>query len=163
PDYLATLESIKQLELDTSVAKNNRLPTLDLGGSVGYNGIDNSYRGAVDAVPNGDARSWQLDLRLSVPWGLRADRARYRASVANPRQQEMRAQRIDQDLLLQVRAAARAVETNQESVEINRNAAALASRQYELEHARFKAGLSTRRQVLQILDDLETTRVNELL
>jgi outer membrane protein TolC len=163
PDYLATLESIKQLQLDTTVAKNNRLPTLDLGGSVGYNGVDRTYRGAMTNVPDGDARSWQLDLTLSVPWGLRADRARYRASLATLRQQEMRLKRLEQDLLVQVRAAVRAVETNQESVEINRKATELASRQYELELARFKAGLSTSRQVLQIQDDLETTRVNELL
>ncbi|HYP17788.1 MAG TPA: TolC family protein, partial [Opitutus sp.] len=70
PDYLATIESIKQLEIDVSTARNARLPTLDLGGSVGYNGLDRSYRGAVDTIPNGDARSWQLDLTLSVPWGL---------------------------------------------------------------------------------------------
>ncbi len=163
PAYLATLESIKQLELDTTVAKNGRLPTLNLGGSVGYNGIDRSYRGAVDTLPNGDARSWQLDLTLSVPWGLNADRARYRSSLASLRQQEMRLQRLEQDLLVQVRSAVRAVETNLESVEINRQATLLATRQYELELARFKAGLSTSRQVLQIQDDLESTRVNELL
>ncbi|HYP17121.1 MAG TPA: TolC family protein, partial [Opitutus sp.] len=75
----------------------------------------------------------------------------------------MRLRDIEQDLLVQVRSAVRAVETNRESVEINRKATELAARQYELELARFKAGLSTSRQVLQIQDDLETTRVNELL
>ncbi|HWL16356.1 MAG TPA: TolC family protein [Opitutus sp.] len=163
PDYLATIESLKQLQIDVDTTKNASRPTLNLGGSVGYNALDRSYRGAVDAVPNNQSNSWELDLTLSVPWGLHADRARHRAALATLRQQEARLQRVDQDLLVQVRAAVRAVETNQESVEINRKATELATRQYELELARFKAGLSTSRQVLQIQDDLESTRVNELL
>lgn len=163
PDLLATQRVINQLEIDARTAKNARLPSLDLGGSLGYSGDDRSYRGAVDRTGSGDAHSWQLDLRLSVPWGLHADRARYRSALASLRQYETRLRQIEQSLLVQVRAAVRAVETNQQSVEINRKATELATRQYELELARFKAGLSTSRQVLQIQDDLEATRSNELL
>ena len=163
PDYLATQTSIQQLELDASSAKSASRPTLNLGGSVGYNGLDRSYRGAIDAVPNGDAHSWGLDLSLRVPWGLHADRARYRSALASLRQQETRLRAIEQSLLVQVRSAVRSVDTNQQSVEINRKATELATRQYELELARFKAGLSTSRQVLEVQDDLETARVNQLL
>ncbi len=163
PDYLATLESIKQLELDVTTAKNAALPTLDVGGSVGLDGIDRNYSRAIGNIGNTDARSWQLDVTLSVPWGLHADRARHRAALASLRRQESRLRAIEQDLLVQVRSAVRAVETNRESVAINAKATELATRQYELELARFKAGLSTSRQVLQIQDDLESTRVNELL
>lgn len=162
PDYLATQAQIKQLEISARTAKNAALPTLDLGGSVGFNGIDRTYSRAVGNVTDGDAHSWQLDLKFSVPWGLHGDRARYRSALASLRQQEARLQQIDQNLLVNVRAAVRAVETNQQSVEINRKATELATRQYELELARFKAGLSTSRLVLQIQQDLEDTRVNEL-
>jgi outer membrane protein len=163
PDYIATQTTIKQLQLDAASAKSASRPTLDLGGSVGYNGADRSYRGAIDQVPNGDAHSWELDLSLSVPWGLHADRARYRSALASLRQQEVRLKSIEQNLLVKVRSAVRAVDTNTQSVEINRKATELATRQYELELARFKAGLSTSRVVLQVQDDLETARVNQLL
>jgi outer membrane protein len=163
PDFLATQTAIKQLEIDAANAKNATKPTLNLGGSVGLNGIDRSYARAVVNVPNGDAHSWGLDLSLSIPWGLHADRARYRSATASLHQQETRLKQLEQSLLVNVRSAVRAVETNQQSVEINRKATELATHQYELELARFKAGLSTSRQVLQIQDDLESTRVNELL
>ncbi|MEO7599023.1 MAG: TolC family protein [Opitutus sp.] len=163
PDYLAAQTAIKQLQIDASTAKSNARPTLNVGGSLGYTGIDRSYRGAVDATQNGDGHSWGLDLSLSVPWGLHADRARYRSAIASLHQQEARLQSIEQNLLVRVRSAVRAVETNTQSVEINRKATELATRQYELELARFKAGLSTSRQVLQVQDDLETARVNQLL
>lgn len=64
--------------------------------------------------------------------------------------------------MAQVRAAVRAVETNLESVAISRKATELSERQYELEKARFDAGLSTSRRVLEAQDDLETARVAEL-
>lgn len=163
PDYLATQTFIQQLELDAANARNASRPTLNLGGSVGYNGVDRSYRGAIDNVPNGDAHSWGVDLALSVPWGLHADRARHRSALAQLRQQEARLKAIEQELLVRVRSAVRSVDTNLQSVEINRQATQLATRQYELELARFKAGLSTSRQVLQVQDDLEQARVNELL
>ncbi len=162
PDLLAAESTIKQFQLDASTAKNGALPTLNLGGAVGYNGTDHTYGSAINRTPDGDARNWQVDLSLNVPWGLHADRARYRSALASLRQEQALLQQIDLNLVVQVRGAVRAVETNQQSVEIFTKATELAVRQYELELARFKAGLSTSRQVLQIQDDLESARVNEL-
>jgi len=163
PAYLATRAEIKQLEITAQAAKSAARPSLNLGGSVGYGGMDRNYGSAIDRTSEGDAHNWELDLSVSVPWGLHADRARYRSAMANLHQLEARLRQLDQSLLVQVRSAVRAVETNRESVEINRKATELATQQYELELARFKAGLSTSRQVLQIQDDLEEARVNELL
>jgi outer membrane protein TolC len=162
PDYIATQTSIKQLEIDAANAKNGSLPTLNLGGTLGYNGTDRSYGSAIGNVPNGDAYNWQLDLSLSMPWGLHADKARYRSAMASLRQQQARLQQIEQNLMVSVRTAVRAVETSRQSVEIFAKSTELAERQYELELARFKAGLATSRQVLQTQDDLEAARVNEL-
>ena len=163
PDYLAAQEAIKQLQLDVTTAKNATLPTVNLGGTAGFIGTGRTYDHATDNITSGDARNWELDLTVSVPWGVHADRARYRSALASLRQQETRLRQLDQNLLVQVRSAVRAVDTNQQSVEINAKATELATRQYELELARFKAGLSTSRQVLQTQDDLEAARVNELL
>ena len=163
PDLASSQNTIKQYEIDANSAKNGALPTLNLGGAVGYGGTDRSYTSAINRTSDGDARNWQLDLSLSVPWGLHADRARYRTAIAGLRQQQTRLEQIDQNLIVQVRSAVRAVETNQQSVEIFGKSTELAVRQYELQLARFKAGLSTSRQVLETQDDLESARVNELL
>lgn len=163
PAYLATRAEIKQFQISAEAAKSAARPSLNLGGAVGYGGVGHSYGSAIDRTTEGDAHNWQLDLSVSVPWGLHADRARYRSAMASLHQVEARLRQLDQSLLVEVRTAVRAVETNRESVEINHKATELATRQYELELARFKAGLSTSRQVLQIQDDLESARVNELL
>jgi outer membrane protein TolC len=162
PDYLSTRASIKQLELDVATSKNSALPSLDLGGSVGYNAKDRTSSRALDRVPDGDGYAWQLDLSLSVPWGMRSERAQYRTAKNNLMREQARLQQLEQNLVVQVRAAVRAVETNLEGVKISTMATGLSEKQYELEKARFDAGLSTSRLVLEAQDSLELARVSEL-
>lgn len=162
PDYVAANESLKQLEIDVAAAKRNRLPSLDLDGAVGYNTRDSSAGSAYDRLPDGDGYAWQVGLSLRVPWGMNSEKARYNTALNNLRREETRVKQLEQSLMVQVRAAVRAVDTNLESVAISRKATELSERQYELEKARFDAGLSTSRRVLEAQDDLETARVAEL-
>jgi outer membrane protein len=162
PDTLSTEETIKQLEIDVATAKRNRLPSLTLNASIGYNTNDVSYGDVITNLPNdhGDARS--LSLQYSMPWAMKADRARYRSAVASLNSQKVRLDQLERQLLVSVRSAVRAVETNVASVDIAAQATQLAAKQYDLQKARFDAGLSTSRLVLQAQDDLETARFNEL-
>lgn len=162
PDYVIEENTIKQLEIDVATAKRNRLPSLDLDGAIGYNATDRSANSALNRVPDGDGYAWQLGLSLSVPWGMRGDRARYRLAQNNLLREQTRLRQIEQNLTVQVRGAVRAVDTNRESVDIAAKATELSEKQYELEKARFDAGLSTSRLVLQAQDDLENARVSEL-
>lgn len=162
PDTLSTEDLIKQLQIDAATAKRNRLPTLNLNASIGYNNNDISYNDVISSLPNNHGDNRSLSLTYSIPWGLRADRARYRSAVANLNAEKVRLDQLEQQLLVNVRAAVRAVETNLASVKIAAEATQLAAKQYDLQKARFDAGLSTSRLVLQAQDDLETARVNEL-
>jgi outer membrane protein len=54
------------------------------------------------------------------------------------------------------------VQTNAEGVRISRLATQLSERQFELEKARFDAGLSTFRRVQEAQEDLDSARVSEL-
>ena len=162
PTYVAALSTIKQLEIAVEVANNGRLPTLNFDGAVGFNGADHTYGSSIENLNTGNNYNWQADLSLSIPWGLRADRARARIALNNLHQEQAQLQQIEQNLLLEVRAAVLAVSTNIESVQISAKATQLAEKQYELQKAKFDAGLSTSRDVLQSQTDLETARVNEL-
>ena len=162
PDYLVRQETIKQYAIDVETAKRNKLPSLNLGGAAGYNGQNRSYGDALNDVPKGKGYIWQLDLALSVPWGLHADKARYRIALNNLHQQEALLQQLDQDLIVNVRAAVRAVQVNVQSVGISAKSTELSEKQYQLQKARFDAGLATSRQVLEAQDTLESARVSEL-
>lgn len=163
PDFRATQLSLEQLKLDALTAKNNTKPDLSVGGAVGFDSFTRgSGTDAFSGAVGRDNSSWQVDVQLSVPWGQKANRARYRQAQSSVTQQEIALRALEQSIEVQVRAAVRAVETNTESVKISSLARELSEKQYELERARFDAGLSTSRRVLEAQSDLEAARVNEL-
>ncbi len=163
PDYAANKVLVEQLEIDAFTAKNSRLPSLDLGGAIGYTSQDStSYSNATSSAFSGDAYNWQVNLTLSFPWGLRAERANYRQAMSNLHQEETSLRQLDQNILVQVRSAVRAVETNKESLAISALATRLSEKQFDFEKARYEAGLSTFRFVQQSQSDLDAARVNEL-
>lgn len=149
PQLLAAQTQLMQLEIDTRVARNERLPQLNFNGSLAYNGTDASYNDALDKVPEGNAYNWQAGLTLNVPWGLKAGRARARIASYNVEQQQAFIAELEQSLLVSIRAAVRAIDTSIRSVEIAELATQLSTREYELERARFDSGLSTSRLVVE--------------
>ena len=97
-----------------------------------------------------------------MPWGQHAEKARERQASNSVSSARLRLEQLEAQLMLDVRLAVRAVETNLVSVEIAAKATELASRQFDQQKARFDAGLSTSRIVLQFQDDLENARISEL-
>lgn len=164
PDSLAQQDTIKQLELDLATAKRNLQPTLTLDASLGYTAkaTKDGYLDVVTALPREHGNNWNLGLNYSMPWGQHADKANYRGALTTVKSQKVRLEQLEQNLVVSVRTAVRAVDTNLLAVEIAAKATELSARQYDLQKARFDAGLSTARLVLQAQEDLETARFNEL-
>ncbi len=162
PDYLALAKTIAQLEIDLRLARDARRLNLAANGALGFNSREgragSSYRELFDR----DGYNWQLSLTLSYPWGFRAENARLQQNQIALLRERTRLRQLEQNIEVDVRSAVRAVETNFASVDISVLARQLSERQYELEKARFDAGLSTSRRVLEAQTDLETARVNEL-
>lgn len=162
PDYLSSQAAIEQLKLDLKVAKDDARPDLTVGAALGLSGNNGSGRDAFGDALDRQNHSWQVDFAFNYPWGLTSGRARYRQALATLNREQVRLRQIEQNIELDVRSAVRSVETNLESVKIATLAAKLSEQQYELEKAKFDAGQSTSRRVLEAQDDLETARVSEL-
>jgi outer membrane protein TolC len=162
PDYISAKMQLDQMELDRVVAKNSLKPTVNLDGILGFNGPRGTASDAFSATADRDNNSWEVDLTVSYPWGRVSDKARYRQSLGVLNQQRLTIRQLEQNILVQVRSAVRAVETNSEKVKIVALAAEFSAKQYDLENARFSAGLATSRDVLQTQSDLESARVAEL-
>lgn len=162
PDYLSSQAAIDQLKLDLKVARDSAKPDLTVGAALGLNGNNGSGRDAFSDALDRQSHSWQVDFAFNYPWGRSSDRARERQSFATLNREQVRLKQIEQNIEVQVRSAVRSVETNLESVKIATFAAKLSEQQYELEKAKFDAGQSTSRRVLQAQDDLEAARISEL-
>lgn len=161
-DYQARLATIKQNELNVTVAKSNRLPSLGLSGTLGYTGLDDTFQNSWDKVGDHKTYNWTLGLNFSMPWGLRAENARYRTALNNLSVTRLQLKQLEQSLLVQVRSAVRTVEFNIESVRLNNLASQLSQKKYDFEKARYDVGQSTARNLLQAQSDLETARLSEL-
>lgn len=164
PDTLSQEQTIKQLEISLDTARRNTLPNLDLTASVGYTArtTNAGYSQAIANLPNDHGNNWAVGLNYSLPWGQHAEKARLRQAANSLSSGKIRLDQLEAQLMLDVRIAVRAVETNLVSVEIAGKATELAVRQYDQQKARFDAGLSTSRIVLQFQDDLEGARNAEL-
>jgi outer membrane protein len=162
PDILSAQLNLTQLRLDVLTADNARQPALDLGASLSLNSREKSAVSSVGQVFTGRGDSWQLGLTLTLPWGLKAENARYRQSLLSLDSAQTRYEQLDQTLLTQVRSAVRAVETGKENVAIAALARDLSQQQYDREKARYDAGLSTVRLLRDAEADLNNAKISEL-
>lgn len=162
---------LRQLELDAYTARNNRLPRLDLIGTLGFSGSDRynintnpnpGYGGAIDDLGTGDAYNWQVGVSLNLPWGMNEGRARKRIADYSVEQQKIRLEELEQVLMVNIRAAVRAVEADKQTVGINALSTELSQREFELEKAKFDSGLSTSRLVVEAQQRWDEARVREI-
>jgi outer membrane protein len=162
PNLAIIQATIDQFKLDALTSKRNSLPELDVNGAIGYNSLGQSYSGALDQALRNQGHSWQAGITLVFPIGLRANRALYHQALASQHSEETAFEQEDEDLTVQVRSAVRAVQTGIESVRASTETATLSEKQYELEKAKFDAGLVTSLDVLQEQNALLAARVQEL-
>ena len=134
---------IEQFKLDALKAKRDQLPALSVNGGLGYNSAQDDYYAAANHLWNGNGSNWQAGFTLSIPWGMAANRALYRQAMANVRSEQLTQEQTDQQLVVQVRSAVRAVQSNLESVK-----AAGEEERLSEKHVGVVIGLSTLKQFL---------------
>lgn len=161
PEYNAALAFSEQLKYDVILARSDSRPTLDLGGALGYTGRDESLGNAYEGIPTGEGYHWQVDVVYRVPWGLREGKARLQQAELVQRREEMRIQDLEQSMMRDLRTAIRAAETGLERVRIAQLRSQLSQQEYELEKAKFEAGLSTSRLVLDAQQRSDAAQVSE--
>ena len=160
PNLAVAQATIDQYKLQALKAKRNMLPQLNVNGGLGYNSYAASAGQSVTGAWNG--YNWTAGLTLSIPWGMKANRALYHSALSQVRSEEVAYDQADQALVVNVRSAVRAVETGIQSVRSSAENTQFATKAYELTKAQFDAGLATSYLVLQSQNTLETARVSEL-
>ncbi|MAM92634.1 MAG: hypothetical protein CMI15_14355 [Opitutaceae bacterium] len=162
PRYLTLLNQRHQREIELRRAKRNRLPSLNLNGDYALTGLEGSLESAYDDVSEADSYNWQWSLSLDVPWGLNEKRANYIKAQIQLDTEEARTVREKQRLIRDTRIAVRNGTTAIEGISIRELATKLSIEEFEMEKAKFDAGLSTGRQVLEAQQRMDESRVDEL-
>jgi outer membrane protein len=140
--------------------KNQALPTLDLQGSLRFNGIDDELTGFQQFDPG--RRRWEVGLVFRHPLANRAAKSRIEQSRLAIRQQLLRIQDLEERIMEEVRTAVRGVLASSQLVQASRATRRLAEKQLEAEEKKLRVGLSTVFFVLQFQQDLADERSTEI-
>lgn len=155
-------------------ARNQVLPQFDL--NLGYNvsgaagtfvtptpGVSNTnFTDAVQQVFRNDFPGWNVGFTIGVPvfnFGARAEKNRARLDLQASQITEAQTR---QNIAVDVRATARAVDTAAKQISATRTAREAAEENVNAERKRYENGMSTNFQVLQIQQQLSDARANEL-
>ena len=179
-DVQTARKSLESSEYGVSYARNQLLPSLNLSAGYGTSGLSGTqvldpvtqqplpnpitggWGSAVGDVFGRNFPTWTVALNLSYPVLNRQSSANSaRARIARD-QQAASLHVTELNVVQEVRAAARAVETNYQLVESTRAARVLQEQRLDAETKKFAAGMSTNFFVTQAQRDLAFAAVSEL-
>ncbi len=143
PDYQAARFGIVRRRVSHALAKNQLLPQLNFVGSYGYSGQDREFSVARSQVRDQDARSYSAGIVVSVPLTFTEGRGRVRSARLNLKQSEEDLVRLEQEIAIDVAAAAGFLETTRLRVAAARNAVDLAERSLSAEQKKLEAGTNS--------------------
>jgi len=158
PTLIQVQTNFLNKKIQERVAKNQRLPQLDLFGSVGVMGLNESNSEAFDNMYGNDYDNWAVGLTFSYPIQNRAARYRYKQAVLDREKTETIIENINNDLILQTRIYARQIESNLKQIYAGEKDVISQERKLDAEQKRYDVGLSTSQDILNYQRDLETAR-----
>lgn len=138
PDYKSAQLDLKNRDIKVMVAKNNLLPTVDLVGSFGLNGLDKSYQKALEQIGM-DKKTWGIGLQFSLPWGT-GDRAKLDQRKLEKAQALLEFKRLEQKIVLDVRDKVRDVDIQLQQVEVSKIYKEKETENYLAQKERYFAG-----------------------
>ena len=183
PDLQATRVGLMNNELEVSHAKNQLLPGLNLTASYWSPGVsgdqilyldNNPLSGVIiGSLPGGSTnalkdafnfkyKNWSVGLTLDFPLSNILSRANYSLARATLEQAQFGLKNQEQQVLLEITNAVRAVQTNFKRVQAYKVARELAEKKLETEQEKLKVGMSTDFIVLTYQRDLATAQGAEL-
>jgi outer membrane protein len=160
PVLSAAQEAVAMRQEALKIARGDRLPTVALQGTMGFQGFpDNALPPGFDEW----RKDWSVALALSVPIfdGFRTrgqiDQAQADLQVARVEESQLR-----EALELQLEATLAQYRSVRAQIDARRQTVVLAERTLELADARFASGLSTQLEVSDAALLLDQARVNEV-
>ncbi len=162
-------------------SRNQTLPQVDLDVNYGLAGLAGNAAeidpitgvptGRIERIPygrglrqifEGDFPSWTVGFNIGVPITNIGARSEAKRAELDYRQSQLQQVQTKQTIMVDVRGAAREVDTAARSIVATRAARDAAERNVEAERRRYENGMTTNFQVLTIQQRLSDARIREL-
>jgi outer membrane protein TolC len=161
PDFVQSQLDIAIREIARQLARNQRLPRLDVVGRSSVSAFGESIAESIYDYKEGDGYDWALGLQFQYPLGNRQARNDFLRRDLELQQALVTQRRLIRTIIRDIRQGIREIETASKRVEVTRQATALARTQLEAEQEKFRLGLSTSFNVLEFQEDLAIARTDE--
>jgi outer membrane protein TolC len=161
PDFVQSQLDIASREISRDVARNQRLPRLDLEGRGSILALGERAEEGVANLGDTEGHRWSVALRFQYPLGNRLAQNELQRRNLELQQALVDQRKLKRTIVRQLRQAVRDIETAMQRVEVTRAATVLALTQLEAEQEKFRLGLSTSFVVLDFQEDLTIARSDE--
>ena len=160
PALSAAQEGVAIRQEAIKIARGDRLPTLAVLGTVGFQGFPDDF---LPPAFTSWRKDWSVALSLSIPIfdGFRT-RGRVDQAQADLKVARLEEAQLQEALSLQLEAVLAEYRSVRAQIQARRQTVALAERTLELADARFSSGLSTQLEVSDAALLLDQARVNEV-
>lgn len=183
PDLQEIIIDIESKGIELSYAKNQLLPDLNLqasywspgisGTQIFYENNDPTTGNVIGTIPGGSSKAlndafgfkyqnWSIGLSLDIPLNTVLARNQVALAKINLDQSKLRLKEMEQQMLLDIKTAIRAVETNLKRVKAYRIARELTEKKLETEEEKLRLGNSTNYDVFLFQRDLSDALSSEL-
>ena len=175
PEVLSAAYVVESDRIRYDYYANQMLPSLNLTGSYGNPGIGGTTHDDTGAIIStgdfGDAlrqvtdrkfKNWSVGLNFSFPILNRAARGAYGAAKYTMESDRAILTTTEQNVIVEVRSAARAIDTARRSIVAAQKGRELAEKNLDAVKKKYDNGMSTSFEVTQIQRDLSVARTTEL-
>jgi outer membrane protein TolC len=162
PDLLQSKVDLERRDVTLKYLKNQTLPTLDVFGSMGQNGLGSTFPNVATDLREGDNPRHGYGISFSFPLGNRSARNAYQVRKVELVQAVLQLKQKEQEVLVQVDNLVGTVRNNFEKVDSTRQARLYAEAALEAEQKKLENGKSTSFFVLQLQRDLTNARSAEI-
>jgi len=142
PEVDQALHAITDASIRQRVADNQRLPELNLAGTLRYNGSNDEVDAAFDQLEDANFIDYLLSAQFEMPIGNRAAEARYEQRQLERQQSVLNYQVVAKDVVLEVKNALRDLTTAYELIGATRAARRAAADQLRAIAEQEEAGVA---------------------
>jgi outer membrane protein len=149
-------------DLQTSVAKKQTLPTLDLVSSVALTGLGNGYGRDIERLASFNYPAWSVGLQLDYPIGNESARNDYIKSRLKSEQAAVQIESLKSSIEIEVKNAVRAVKSTYKQIDVAETARQYAEERVKAYMKKGEVGLATTKDILDVENDLVTAKTNQI-
>jgi len=162
PEYTQSQTDIDSSHISIKTTKNKGFPSLDLESSFSLNGLGSDTGEPFSQLGKADYKSWYVGMVMRMPLGERASKAELKRIQLEKEQKLLTLKNLEQQIIGDVRGAIRQIETDGKRIEATDAAENFAKQALLAEEEKYKLGLSTSYQLLQLQASLALATRNHL-